>query len=573
MPKVIKENNTAAILGQLVMLNCCVIRRAASNLLSASSNVDHFLQMQMRKVSSVSQPSVIRIPVKMAEKIREVKHKKKSMEREKVLKHSQKGKKSVPIISCKRKEYNHYAGQTYSKFQEVSLASKGWSHKKSVGDYFTINSYGKNPAFTHHDKDTLPEFDSLALSKDLLTQISKLGFQVPTNIQALAIPHVLEGKNTLITAETGNGKTLAFVAPMLQQIAQYKNVYGNNLPFNSPLGIIIVPGRELAEQIHAVASSLGNELGINVELVKGGRTKSLMLRPNMSQVHLLVSTIGALSKLASSGVYNTSLVRYIAIDEADSLLDDSFSERLLHFMARFPMQGAETEGSTTPIAMSGVQLTLVSATMPRSLDKILGPVVNLESVERISTPHLHRIMPHIPQRFYRVNNRIKAEKLLELVNDDKTKGIPVIIFSNYNKTSDWLSLFLNENNIPCVNLNGDMPAVVREGRFERFQSGKVIALSCTDLASRGLDTISVGHIINFEFPKFISDYIHRCGRTGRVGSSKTGLITNLVHRPEEIEVVQKIEYAARKAEEFHNVNANIKRALVGQINNQADVAG
>ncbi|KAK7080640.1 hypothetical protein SK128_003346 [Halocaridina rubra] len=490
----------------------------------------------------------------------EVGNKKETGNRFQFVNKSRKGKINEVVISCKRKEFNHHVGQSYSKFKEIPLASKGWHHKKSVGDHFVINAFGKNPAFSSVSGVDEHSFDSLGLRKEILTQITKVGFLKPTNIQLLAIPHVLDGKNALITAETGNGKTLTFVAPMLQQIAKYKTSF-NLLPFNSPLGLIIVPGRELAEQICSVAQSLGKEMEINVKLVTGGKTKKLTLNPKVGQVHLLVGTLGVLSKLTTSGVYDMSFVKHIVLDEADSLLDDSFNEDLLHYLQRFPIQGVASEGTTQPLGMSGVQLTLVSATMPRSLQKILNPLIDVKTIQHISTPYLHCVMNHVPQQFFRMSYSTKAQKLLELASRSKDKGIPMIIFCNHSRSSDWVSFYLNENGISCINLHGGMNAGLRKGRFMKFQRGEEIALSCTDLTSRGLDTVRAGHIINFEFPTFISDYIHRCGRIGRVGSSIDGLITSLVVHRKEIETLQKIEYAARKSESFHNVNANITRIL------------
>ncbi|XP_071542618.1 probable ATP-dependent RNA helicase DDX28 [Panulirus ornatus] len=528
-----------------------------------SKHLQCFHRTQIRWTSTQAQLPVISIPVTVAAKLERQKQMKKKQEWELQRKQSYMGDKSTLMISCKRKEFNHYRGQTYNKFTEVPLASKGWRHRKSAGDYFTINSYSGNPAFKQFQEGHELEFESLGLDRDILSQIYDLGFQEPTAIQALAIPHVLEGKNTLIAAETGNGKTLAFIAPMLQQIYQRMKETGSDLPVNSPLGLVIVPGRELADQIQEVASRLSNNLGIKVKVLTGGRTKRKMLNPSMSQQHLLIATIGALSKLTTVGMYDMNLVRHIILDEADSLLDDSFSDQVTRYLSKFPMQSGKTEENQSPQPVSGVQLTLVAATLPRSLHTILDPVVEIESIMKISTPYLNRLMPHVSQRFFRVSHRTKAEKLIELVKKDAKKGTPVIIFSNYTKTSNWLSLFLNENGVSCINLNGEMGAEVRKGRFQAYQSGQVLALSCTDLTSRGLDTVKVGHVINYEFPKFIADYVHRCGRTGRVGSPASGLVTNLVHRPQEIELVQKIEYAARKAQEFPNVNANIKRIIVG----------
>ncbi|MPC57275.1 putative ATP-dependent RNA helicase DDX28 [Portunus trituberculatus] len=252
-------------------------------------------------------------------------------------------------------------------------------------------------------------------------------------------------------------------------------------------------------------------------------------------------------------------LNHVTLDEADTMLDDSFNEQVTHFMTKFPIQdGGESQHSEV---LSGAQLTLVAATSPRDLTKILEPIVNPDSVVRVSTPHLNQLMRHVPQRFFRINKNTKVEKLMELVKNDSHRGSPVIIFSNKIKTSDWLSLLLNDNGVPCANLNGTVPSALRQKHYDALMSGEVKALSCTDLTSRGLDTCMVSHVINYDFPNYIADYIHRCGRTGRVGGANASLVTSLVHKPWEVDLVQRIEYAVRKREEFHNVNANIKRIL------------
>lgn len=514
---------------------------------------------QVRCISHTNQIPVITVPVKMSENIKKVQRQRKYKEKLELRDKSRIGDKSVVIISSPNNKLNHYKGQSYGNFQDVPLISRGWGNRKSVGDHFTINSYGGNPAFTSTSDEEPPEFKSLGLDRDLVTQIQKLGFKTPTNIQALAIPEVLKGNNSMISAETGNGKTLAFLAPMLQQISRRKHNIPDLKP-NTPLGLIIAPGRELAQQITSVAEELGSDLGISARLVQGGRTKREMLNPIVQNTHLVVATLGALSKLTTSRVYDMSLVQHITLDEADSLFDDSFNEQIMHYLGKIPIRGSHQELSGS-VAMSGAQLTLVSATTPRSLGTILEPILDIESLSRITTPYLHRLMPHVPQRFIRVSNENKSTKLLELAKKSIKSNIPVIIFSNTSKGSDWISLFLNENDVPCINLHGDMAAGLREGRFKAFQSGKVMALSCTDLTSRGLDTVKAGHVINFDFPKYMADYIHRCGRTGRVGSTRTGLVTSFIHRKFEVELVQKIEYAARKVEDLPNVNANIKRII------------
>lgn len=153
----------------------------------------------------------------------------------------QKATKKLPIISCKRSEFNHYEGQTYSKFDGVKLASKGWLHNKSRGDFFIIHGDPHKKLAKHVFKKS---FDELGVLPEFIEIMSAQGFNVPTEIQAKAIPSILKGQNTMITAETGCGKTLAYLLPVFQHVLQWKP----NLPkeeFNSPLAVIIAPSREL----------------------------------------------------------------------------------------------------------------------------------------------------------------------------------------------------------------------------------------------------------------------------------------------------------------------------------------
>ncbi|CAG2060082.1 unnamed protein product, partial [Timema podura] len=188
-----------------------------------------------------------------------------------------------------------------------------------------------------------------------------------------------------------------------------------------------------------------------------------------------------------------------------------------------------------------VQLSLISATMPTSLPEILGEVVAMDSLVKVTTSHLHRILPHVPQKFMRLGRSQKPEQLLKLVKADLANKEPVIVFSNKATTCDWVSMFLNENGVKCVNFNGEMVYVLRQGKFKQFQDGEVNVIACTDIGSRGLNTIRVRHVINYDFPLYMADYIHRCGRTGRVGSSKDGHVTNFVAGTLEVNLVQEIE--------------------------------
>lgn len=150
--------------------------------------------------------------------------------------------KKLPIISCKRPEFNHYEGQTYSKFEGIKLASHGWLHNKSKGDYFIIHG---NANKTGEKEVYKKSFEEIGVRSELIEVISNQGFSLPTEIQSKAIPVILKGFNTVMTAETGCGKTLAYLLPLFQHILDWKQTVAEE--FNSPLAVIITPSRELGK--------------------------------------------------------------------------------------------------------------------------------------------------------------------------------------------------------------------------------------------------------------------------------------------------------------------------------------
>ncbi|KAF3427484.1 hypothetical protein E2986_02866 [Frieseomelitta varia] len=448
-------------------------------------------------------------------------------------------KSKIPIIKCKKKMYDFYKSNIRTK-EKPTLASHGWKNKKTRDDYFFIYPYDNNEETMNEEVD-FKTFNDLGLSSSLCESLENLGIYKPLQIQNIGIPKILQGSNVLLAAETGCGKTLAYLLPLITKILIWKQ---NNVQrtLNTPLGLIVTPSRELTVQIALELISISKHLDIKTKLITGGKTKKMILDPPVDHVDILVCSFGVVSKLTTFGVYNLSLLRYVVLDEADALFHHTFQEKLQVFMKRLPI--SYQYNTTTDEFPKAAQLILVSATIPSRMDIVLNGIVNTDSLEHVKTERLHKIL--VPQKFIRLIPSQKPVELMKYIRPKVRNKERVIIFSNQNGTSYWLSSFLRECGIEATNLNGDMSLEVRRGKYGEFLNGKTLVLSTTNGGSRGLDTVMVNHVLNYDFPLDTSSYIHRCGRTGRVGSRGESRVTNFVCKLAEIVVVQKIEMAARK---------------------------
>uniref|UniRef100_A0A1L8DRL1 Putative atp-dependent rna helicase fal1 n=1 Tax=Nyssomyia neivai TaxID=330878 RepID=A0A1L8DRL1_9DIPT len=471
----------------------------------------------------------------------------------------------IPVITCKRKEFDLYYGEGSiaedAKLGTIPLTSTGWHHYKSKGDFFQIHP------FYFSDKWRLCQgevnFQSLGIRKELMKPVEEhYSIERPSLIQEAAIPDILKGYHTTIAAETGCGKTMAYLLPIIEQILRRNQNPPKARSFNTPLVLILSPSRELACQIAEVAETLCEPHGLRVKTLLGGNTKHQMMNPAFDDVDILVGTLGIVSKLAGAQIYRMGSVRQVVLDEADTLLDDSFSERLSHFLHKFPFHKNLT-------SETGVQLVMVSATIPLNREDMLMKIIDVSTVKDVRTPNLHKIVPNVPQKFMRMSKINRPPTLLSLTKSTVKQGQSLMVFGNKTPTVDYISLFLKESGVECINLNAEMPMHIRVEQFERFRSGEVKVLSTSDMGSRGLDTRHVSHIINFDFPLHMADYIHRCGRTGRLGGVQKCQITNFVSSMREMKIVQEIEHAARTRTILPNVDGNItniiRRNIVGSF--------
>lgn len=460
------------------------------------------------------------------------------------------GDQTQPILVCRRSELDHFRNQTYRKLAKLPLASEHWHSRRTVGDYFTIKPYAR----AHFRQDFVRSFAELGLEPRLTEALKLEGFRKPSQIQVEAIPEVLQAEDCLIAAETGSGKTLAYVAPILQRILS-SEPQSNRPEKGAPLALIITPGRELASQIHEVVRKLGSHLGLQTHLELGyGVSRGISTQPGIKKakkpMDILVGTFGAVSNQYAKNYYTRSSVKQIVFDEADTLLDDTFNPETMPFLAQFRESRRQT-----------VQRIFTAATYPTSLEEILGKVVSANELKELISRGLHMPLTHVEQKFIRVPQTGRIEFLAETVGQEQVHGKSIMIFSNTSAAARSIARYLNAHDIPCAQVHSQLNHDLRSSHWEKFASGQVQVISCTDVASRGLDCRSIGHVINYDFPQNMSDYVHRVGRVGRLSSSQHPKITNFVRGFIQVNLVQKIETAIRRNTELPNVNNNIVRII------------
>lgn len=415
----------------------------------------------------------------------------------------------TPIISCKRSKYNFYSDTVYKKFDDTVLASNGWTHNKSKGDWFIVHPN------LEECYENVTRFTELDIHPELIEALREQGITEATDFQRQAISTVLDNNHCLLAAETGCGKTIAYLVPVIQKLLDCKTKL-----LNSPTVLILVPNRELVTQIKDMAEPLAAPFGLKVEGLVGGRTKSIMMNPQFCEVDILVATPGVIGKLSTVGVYKLDNVQFTILDEADTLIDDSFVDRL--------------NGIIRKVAQS--QIVLVSATLPKYLPNCLKPLE--DNLNQVVSPRIHKPLMNITQKFLRITKSARPGELLHIARDVKQ---PLLIFTNNTKTCDWVAMFLRENGMNCANINGEMNSMLRIEQWNDFINGKAKILSATDIISRGLNLTQINHVLNYDFPKYMADYLHRIGRTGRFGSLMTCKVTNFVAGFNEVQLVQQIE--------------------------------
>ncbi len=340
-------------------------------------------------------------------------------------------------------------------------------------------------------------FENLNLHPLILKAIVDSGYSTPTPIQKQAIPELLAGYDIMASAQTGTGKTAAFMLPALHRLAIPPKVHSRG-----PRILVLTPTRELALQVSEAAAKYGKHLyRVKVVSILGGMPYPLQNKLLSQPVDILVATPGRLIDHIQRGRINFSRLEMLVLDEADRMLDMGF------------IDDVEKIASAIPATH---QTLLFSATLDSTIAKVAARL--LKSPKRIQIATQRAKLDNIEQRLHYVDNLSHKNRLLDhLLRDMGLKQ--AIVFTATKRDADTLADNLSAKGHEASALHGDMDQRDRTRTLTKLRHGKLRVLVATDVAARGINVVGITHVINFDLPKFAEDYVHRIGRTGRAGAS------------------------------------------------------
>lgn len=354
-------------------------------------------------------------------------------------------------------------------------------------------------------------FRDFALRPELQKAIESLQFHEPTPIQQAAIPAVLQGQDILASAQTGTGKTLAFLLPLLHRML--------NKPSRNVAALILLPTRELAAQVATVVRDLARFTSVRGALLVGGESFGLQLQALRGSASLIIATPGRLLDHLNRRTVDLRGIHTLVLDEADRMLDMGFAPAIHAILGYLP-----TERHTM----------LFSATLPREISRLSH--LALKNPIRISLAPHGTPAESVTQLLYPVMPRQKNDLLLAILRN--TPMHAVLIFCRTRHGADRLARFLQAEDFSVIAMHSDRTQAQRNAAFHGFKTGKYQIMVATDIAARGLDIRRLSHVINYDVPQHTEDYVHRIGRTGR--HFEVGDALTLVS-PEEAKYIAAIE--------------------------------
>ncbi|XP_045503279.1 putative ATP-dependent RNA helicase Pl10 isoform X2 [Colias croceus] len=402
---------------------------------------------------------------------------------------------TVPLPRDERQELELFGtgntGINFSKYEDIPVEASG----ENVPDFIT-------------------SFEDVNLTEIMRANIASARYDKPTPVQKYAIPIVLGRRDVMACAQTGSGKTAAFLVPILNQMyeAGPKNVGTFQRRKQYPLGLVLAPTRELATQIYDEARKFAYRSRVRPCVVYGGSPIHEQFRELERGCHLLVATPGRLVDMLARGRVALDHCRHLVLDEADRMLDMGFEPQIRKIV----------ECHTMP--KTGERQTLMfSATFPKQIQVLAQDF--LYNYVFLAVGRVGSTSENITQKVVWVEEQDKRSFLLDLLNASNLlqrsrteEDQLTLVFVETKKGADQLEEFLDRDGYPVTSIHGDRSQREREEALRRFRSGQTPILVATAVAARGLDIPHVRHVINFDLPSDVEEYVHRIGRTGRMGN-------------------------------------------------------
>jgi ATP-dependent RNA helicase DeaD len=370
----------------------------------------------------------------------------------------------------------------------------------------------ENPAQPTPAAEPAARFDELGLSATMMEALAHAGYQQPTPIQAGLIPRALAGVDVLGQARTGTGKTAAFVIPILEGLAPRKEVHG-------PQALVLVPTRELAVQVEGEVLKLSHGRRVHSVAIYGGKPIRGQIDKLSKGAEVIVGTPGRILDHIGRGTLELRNLKFVVLDEADRMLDIGFRPDIEKILRRCPQSR---------------QTLLLSATVPPPVERLAQRYMRDPETLNFSPRDIS--VETIEQFYFTVDPERKFDLLVALMKRDEPKQ--AIVFCRTKRGTDRVHRQLSRKikEVECI--HGDLAQNVRDRVMKAFREGKVRYLVATDVVGRGIDVSGISHIINYDIPQFCDDYVHRVGRTGRMG--REGVAYTFVS-PEEGNELTRIE--------------------------------
>ena len=353
-------------------------------------------------------------------------------------------------------------------------------------------------------------FETFSLDARLNAGISDMGFVTPTPIQQQAIPPILNGRDIIGIAQTGTGKTAAFMLPILQRLTTG--------PLRQVRALIVAPTRELAEQIHQTALDLGKHTKIRSLAVYGGVGKQAQVNKLRRGSEIVVACPGRLLDLVGDRAIDLSKIEVLVLDEADRMCDMGFLPDIRRIINLLPKQR---------------QTLFFSATMPKEIRKLAATILQKPVQVQVDVIAPAKTVSHA---LYPVAQNLKKPLLFQMLNEMAIGR--ALVFTRTKRRARFLARDLEKKGYNVSELQGNMSQNRRQKAIDGFRDGKYDILVATDVASRGIDVPDISHVINFDMPDTVDAYTHRIGRTGRAKESGEAFTFVL---PEEASIVRDIE--------------------------------